>query len=209
MRELTSDELLLVSGGTDTAGEEITCYGYTFDQFSAYQDYAMASAEYRSQSSGNGSVNFDWAGLEVAIDDCARIVKEMIKAQPDHNAVEYGALIYWGPDGHLTISNLVRGNNDNMDMGPEVWRVTNGHPDATYDIVGFVHNHPTEGSDYFGDLANRRPGDADWTFMTNLANNGANTGVLNAYIVDPWDDLREYKFADYGLTAPSESSPII
>ena len=105
------------------------------------------------------------------------------------SGVEYGAMISKNSDGTFGADNGIH-----TDYSPASARL--GAPSNAANIHGPVHNHPFNSSDYNDNFQQRYPGDGDWAALDRLVAMGADPSTLSTYILDPFGELREFRYAD-------------
>lgn len=178
-----------------------------------------------SSGGGNGGSSpsysdwlYDQCGLDDIVDFQAQQIMNLIKAQPDWNLREYGALVYL-VDGEIRITPLTRGEtvaeavaagrqfpetiiNPPSDLGDGViLAVVHSHPDVGYDPAGDLENWYPSGNDY--DLFDRLVGNQYFATDSRFANNIA----FAQYILGPDGILREFNKQDGRVTSTNDASP--
>lgn len=139
---------------------------------------------------------------DLMVDLIARQIEVLIKAQPDWNAREYGAVIYM-VGNEVKIGPLTRGTTvaealaAGLDRRPTRISMPGDLGDGT--ILAVVHSHPDVGYDAAGDLANRYPsGGLDsgdyFTFEQLLKDDSrfGDSAAFAQYILGPDGILREF-----------------
>lgn len=130
--------------------------------------------------------------LEEAIDDIAEKAADTIRAKPDWRRVEYGFLIYSGPNG-LRLGTLTRGNSSGVNIPLELR--------GGEELIARVHSHPRGGIG--------APSNVDRNSAQNAINAGyADQGTFSDYILNSDDNsFNEYDFPeDYSLDEPTDET---
>lgn len=130
--------------------------------------------------------------VERELDPLARQAADLIMANSDWDDIEYGFLIYYGPNG-LRLGEIVRGNAVGVDIPLRL--------QAGETVIARVHNHPRGG---IGAPSNR-----DRVGMDYLLVNGHTDGpTFSDYIID-YDsgEFNEFDFPeDEELDEPTEET---
>jgi hypothetical protein len=121
-------------------------------------------------------------------------IHDIVKSNPEGaQDVEYAALIARTAVGYGAYNDEIRTSNSPTYVQFNVGAI----PSADLaNMVGMVHNHPWNSSDYYQNFVQRYPSAADWTMLDKMAGAGANPNELSVYVVDGWGTVREYKYND-------------
>ena len=155
-RELTSEELYAVTGGTNPI------------EHSHNMDAASSS-------------------------ESALQISDRIQGISASENYEYGAMIVANADGTFGAA------NDGIHTDYSSSNVSLGTVDDYSSVVGIVHNHPWDTSNFYDNLADRYPSTADWAALDQLVSNGANPNNLSIFILDGFGNLREFKYSDKAI----------
>ena len=222
MRELTLSELELVSGGnnsTVTEVDEIVVIGNPgggdwgdWGDWGDYGDYIDGGGD------GYGPTPpppQNPCELDGSKDSVAKTIEDAIKAMPDWNEREYGALILRDANGYIHIGEIARGETvaeaqaraiaaGESSYAPET---RFGGVPAGFTVVGAVHSHPDVGYNNSEDLQNRYPsnysGGGDYYNFGQLVGNDprfSSPADFTQYILGPDGVLREFDFTDGNVT---------
>lgn len=216
LRELTPAELELVSGGVWTDGfgnPEISVTGG--DLWYSCNMWGDASG-YGGGVGGSAPYDYaDWlqqeCAADLAVDMIARQIEALIKATPDWNAREYGAVIYM-VDGEVRMGPLTRGMTvaeaiaQGLDA-PET-RISVPSDLGNGVILAVVHSHPDVGYTNAQDLQNLYPSyytgsngvaSGDYATFESLVGSDSrfsNSAAFAQYIFGPDGVLREFNARD-------------
>lgn len=131
------------------------------------------------------------------VDSIAEIAAGHIMSQPDWNEREYGYIIYRDADGDFRTGPMEIGQTVDENGGQYASAVLSITPDMRNgEILGFIHNHPTDGYNNEEDLDNRNPSASDWDAFHELKNNFGAVDDLSMYILGPDGVLREFHASD-------------
>lgn len=160
--------------------------------------------------------------LDGAKDSAATTIAIEIKAKPDWQEREYGALILRDADGYIYIGNIARGETvaeaqarataaGQTDFAPET---RFGSVPAGFTVIGVVHSHPDVGYSPSEDLQNRYPSDypggGDYTNFENLVVSHprfSSAADFTQYILGPDGVLREFDFTEGRVTQANDTKP--
>lgn len=227
--ESSSDDL---SFATEQSAENpIIVYGarndgrgfwFEFSSLSNIDGYPTVDETYDS-GGGGGEIPsyFDFLQAEcqadLTTDLVARQIEALIKAQPDWNAREYGAVIYM-VGNEVRMGPLVRGMTvaEARDAGLPAPETRLGFPSDLGDgvILAVVHSHPDIGYDDRGDLENYYPSDrpdsGDYYGFEQFVGSDSrfgNNAAFAQYILGPDGVLREFNFSDGRVTRANDTDP--
>lgn len=225
LRELTPAEWELVSGGVWTDGfgnPEIFVngggYWYSYDMWGDSVGYGGGGDGGDRGGAGDDSPPYDYANwlqqecaADLAVDMIARQIEALIKATPDWNAREYGAIIYM-VDGEVRMGPLTRGMTvaEAVALGLDAPQTRFSTPSDLGNgvILAVVHSHPDVGYTNAEDLQNNYPsyytgsdGNASGDYATFESLVGSDSRFSNSaafaqYILGPDGVLREFNARD-------------
>lgn len=146
MRDLTEEELNLISGGYD-AGEDIVVTGPYHPPYYTPPGYYPPPGYYTPPYSGGGgggttapTIVFDQA-TDVKVDAFSISLANKIRAMLDSDHQEYGAWIYRDASGNIHESKVLQGPDwGTSPFGKPLQEF--GIPDGST-LLGQIHNHPT------------------------------------------------------------------
>lgn len=151
------------------------------------------------------------------MDLIARQIEALIKAQPDWNAREYGAVIYM-VDNEVRMGPLIRGETLAEAQAAGRTEPTTRIPIPTDIgdgvILAVVHSHPDFGYEPNEDLGNYYPSDrpdsGDYYGMEQFVGSDTrfgNNAAFAQYILGPDGVLREFNFSDGRVTKDNDTDP--
>jgi len=236
VRELSMSELELVSGGYNTDHYEppydlgdigpVTPGGggggggWDWGDWGDWGDYGDGGG-----GSGDGGIPMPPppqtpCELDAAKDSVAKSIESAIKAMPDWNEREYGALILRNSDGYIYIGDIARGETvaeakaraaaaGEENFAPET---RFGSVPAGFTVVGVVHSHPNEGYNNAEDIENRYPSDyaggGDYYNFEQLVGKDprfSSAAEFTQYILGPDGTLREFSFTEGRVTHSNDT----
>lgn len=220
MRELSREEIELITGGLDT----IVVYGMWADpiwgcigSFNLWNDgfnYDVTD-DYFGDNGGSGGgepepscTSHDAQAVDGYSDQLASQLSRDIKAKPDDATREYLALIYRDGNGVIRTTALFQGGpNGESASIPSLQAIGV----APAQIMGLVHNHPSQvfnTSSYEFDV-NRLPSNGDWNMADQIIGAGADPNTLALYVLGTDGVLREFEYTDKAMYInPTPSSPL-
>jgi hypothetical protein len=167
----------------------------------------------------------DWrqyeAAVDLHVDVLARQIEGLIKAQPDWNEREYGAVIYV-LNGEIRMGPLIRGMSVAEAIAAGLAAPSTNFGSARYigngTILALVHSHPDIGYNAAGDIENRYPSfymngtvpGGDYALTDSLVNADsrfANSSVFAHYILGPDGTLREYNINEGHVDQSNDTHP--
>jgi len=171
---------------------------------------------------GGGTPTYwDFLQLECLADETtdalAKQIEALIKAQPDWNAREYGAVIYM-VGNEIKMGPLISGMTvaEARAAGLPAPETRLPPPADLGDgvILAVVHSHPDLGYDDDKDLENRYPSDRPdsgdyYAFERRTANDSrfVANAAFSQYILGPDGVLREFNLIDGRITAANDTDP--
>ena len=222
------DETVIAADSNDNDMGEVIVTGTIPDGGGYWFRFGDASGLSPREVSGDGSGTFETPSYydfmqaeclaDLTTDMIARQIEALIKAQPDWNAREYGAVIYM-VGNEVRMGPLLRGTTlaeaqaaGGTSAGPH----TDIYAPADLGdgvILAVVHSHPSVGygTDY---VPSRYPSDkvgsGDYFGIEQLVGSDSrfgNNAAFAQYILGPDGVLREFNFSDGRLTAANDPDP--
>lgn len=155
--------------------------------------------------------------VDEAMDGIAKLIEAMIKAMPDWNAREYGALILRDANGNIHVGQLMRGEtmSESLLAGRDAPRLAyQSSIPSGWTVVGTVHSRPDEGYDNLQDIENRYPssyaGGGNYGKLQNfvsVSQNFASPATFDQYILGPDGILREFNWSEGVVGQVNDSRP--
>jgi len=197
MRDLTEDELCLISGGYDWDNEDIVVTGSPYPP--TYPPYwyppVFSPGGYTPPppppyyGGGGGSppppppTPCEERGIDNEAWEVAREIGDTYGPFAG-STEEYISVLYRDASGTIQHTPIAtQGSDTNVSTTLTGIRYA--------DIVGLIHTHPFEASNEINEL-NKMPSPGDWAQFDSLISNGASASALRTYIVGPDGHIRQY-----------------
>lgn len=200
VRQLTDEELALVSGGAKP--KTVNLDPMTVNASRPSKDWQV----YMPVTPGNYGklIPVPNDQLDRHIDDTARALEKIIKADPRFNTTEIGTLIIKDRNGLINNGELVYGSAadpSSLEFPLQKWGVEPGQ------VLGIIHSHPASLFPSSTHEINKYPSDnrtiggvtyegQDWRMADILRDHGMNPDTFRHYIIGPDGVTREYNFND-------------
>lgn len=214
MRELTLEELELISGGSTTVDEIVVVADGDGDGGGDWGDYG----DYGDGGGGSGGDSGSDSGEQsppenehpceanaVADIDTDIKAKDASDGKSGTSQPEYGATIA-SADGKFYTSEIRTGQSYDDANPPS----TSIGPPAGFtwaQVTGTVHSHPPSG-DAAADIRNQAPSDGDWQSADEAVRRGADPSNFTMYVIDKDGNMRAFDYkspADRGATPTNPS----
>lgn len=221
MRELTSFELALVSGGfggcDEATGDEIIiCAPPPGIPLPSYPPSSPLPPSWTPPSDSPPSSGGNPPPAEPPCDDAhadkaADNLRNLTNLKPNHESKEHLSAVYKDRNGDVKTFGPVEGMQ--VGLTGAIWEFKDFYTNFTNQtgmdrssIMAEVHNHPYL---VFGHEAalNRYPTSADWISADRAVAAGANPATYSLYIIDTSGELREFPYSlrDYYNNMSAES----
>lgn len=212
MRELTLEELELISGGTHTESEIVVVGdggGDDWGDWGDWGDYGDGGGDGGGGGGGGGDPpptnEFPCENSSVSSVAGEIAAKDANDGLSGTAQPEYGTTIA-SSGGNFYTGNVTAGQSYDQANPPS----TSIAPPDGYgwaDVVATIHSHPASG-DSAVDLRNQAPSDGDWSAADQAVASGASASSLTMYIIDMNGVTRAFDYmspTDRGATASNPS----